>query len=146
MRYLMIFALLVPMSASSETALTDFDAGNSAFKSKDYASAKMHYMKCANRWTGCMTQMGVVSFIEGNKEDAIAWFNLAAKYGDETSIGNLRKLGQPIPQRIEAPRNGDDLGALDLIKAILSGYDKADRDRMHCDSIIVGDIVDTDCK
>ena len=75
-----------------------FNAGNAALKAKDYYTAKQHFYRCAGaRMYVCMNQMGVTNYQEGDREEAIKWFKLGARFGDKSSIDNLIRLGQVVP-------------------------------------------------
>lgn len=152
-KILFMFALLgVSLTSLADTDQQHFDAGNQALEAKDYTSAKQHYYTCAKSRPGCMTQMGVTNYREGNREEAIEWFTLAARFGDETASGNLAKIGEPVPEadlleKLSAKTEESEFGIMQILGAIGHGISQnAARRRLNCDSIIIGDVIDTECR
>jgi len=146
MRIIFLLLLLSAVPAHAYTDQEYFDAGNKALAESNFTTAKKHFIQCAKHRTGCMTQMGVTSYRAGDMDDAIAWFNLAASYGDETAISNLKNLGQPIPAIDKSmSQQGAGSAAIDIMNALLQGYSRSGKKKLNCESIIIGDVVDTEC-
>ena len=100
-------ALLV-LSVLSGCA-TQMGSGVHAYNERQYQAALNNFTSCANEgdadcmnWIGVMYQRGQVTSNDPTR-DAIHWYKLSARYGNQYAKQNLAELGAPIPAADLAP-------------------------------------------
>lgn len=88
---------------------TQLGNGVTAYNQGQYQTALNSFNACANEgdsdcmnWIGVMYQRGQVTS-DDPARDAIYWYTLSARYGNQYAKQNLARLGAPIPSPDLAP-------------------------------------------
>lgn len=94
MRILLLVVLLLTGCGSR-----GLSKGMESFANRDYAAAHAHFINCVNeiQLTVCMVNAGASAYNMGNHEEAVRWYTLAARHGDQDAISRLTVLGLPVP-------------------------------------------------
>lgn len=117
------FALVIVLLLSG--CATHYDQGTSSANSGNYKQAFLHFSECAKqRVPACMNNAGVALLRLGNSSDARDWFTLAARYGNQTAIQNLRNNGWPVPSAdlVSNANNNGEYDWVDALNSFLEGY------------------------
>lgn len=103
MRIFLLVALLLTGCANQ-----NFNKGVASFNRNEFASAYNFFLLCVNETqdSGCMFNVGMSAYRSPNQdeaewikhqEEAVRWYTLAARYGNQNAISQLIQLGKPVP-------------------------------------------------
>jgi tetratricopeptide (TPR) repeat protein len=143
-----IFVLLFVSGCASS-----LEKGNSAYKNRQYLQAANHYAVCAKQGNStCINNLGYIHYLAGNTDKAIAHYKLSARFGNEYAINNLKELGESVPypdlasyqSQNKAPRESNEL--IQLLGFAGKAYSESSDRRRNCTSMILGDIIQTNCR
>lgn len=150
MKKIIILIAAITLSACAMPDHYHRNAGDRLYKEKNYQEAFNHWVKCAkNGDIGCMNNLGILLYQSGHQELGVKWLQKAASHGNLKSAETLQALNKPVPpvNRVAATQESESANLLGLANAILEGYNRSGRDRIHCDSIMIGEgMIDTECR
>jgi hypothetical protein len=75
-----------------------FEGGLTALGQKDFALASYHFAELAKEGNpAAMNNLGVALLMVDRRDEAVYWFNLAARYGNVHARDTLARLGESVP-------------------------------------------------
>lgn len=97
---LLLFSVFIAGCASNQLKAdqTLFIKGQAAIERGDFATASGIFSELAKSgYPAAMNNLGVSLLMVNREDEAIYWFNMASRYGDDNARETLSKMGAPAP-------------------------------------------------